>query len=182
VGAINLFDPPILRSERLELSPIGARDASAVQRIFADDPMVTRFVAWRPLVDPNDAQRFVDREDCAWREAEECRGWIARDSASGDAVGCAIARRHDGGTEFSYVVLRSHWNRGIATEIARIIVDRARLDDDVLEIAAVCDVENLASKRVLEKAGMVFDCILPRHQRHNVAPEPRDCLRFVLPG
>lgn len=43
---------------------------------------------------------------------------------------------------------------------------------------AVCDAENLASRGVLEKAGMELEEVLPRHGRHNVSDEPRDCLRF----
>ena len=40
---------------------------------------------------------------------------------------------------------------------------------------AVCDVDNVASARVLEKAGMSFEGILRRYQIHpNIGPEPRD--------
>lgn len=39
---------------------------------------------------------------------------------------------------------------------------------------ATCDVENLASARVLEKAGFALEGVLHRWDRHNVAATPRD--------
>jgi ribosomal-protein-alanine N-acetyltransferase len=40
---------------------------------------------------------------------------------------------------------------------------------------AVCDVENVASARVLEKAGLLWEGTLRRYILHpNVSPEPRD--------
>jgi len=178
---MTLFDPPELRSERLALTPIQACDALVVQRVFVDDPRVTQFVAWNPLTDSLLAQRFVEREARAWQDGEDCRGWLARLSDSGEVVGFIIARRHhDRSAEFSYVVTRAHWNRGYATEIVRTLLARAGQDRSLLQVWAVCDAENVASRRVLEKAGMSFDRLLPRHQKHNVAAEPRDCIRFTL--
>jgi RimJ/RimL family protein N-acetyltransferase len=99
---------------------------------------------------------------------------------SGQVCGILIARRHDRTAEFSYVITREQWNLGYATEMARAILERAQQDRSLLQVWAVCDTENIASRRVLEKAGMTLDRILPRHQRHNIDVEPRDCLRFAL--
>jgi RimJ/RimL family protein N-acetyltransferase len=39
----------------------------------------------------------------------------------------------------------------------------------------VCDVENVGSARVMEKAGLSFEGVLRRHTIHpNVGTEPRD--------
>jgi RimJ/RimL family protein N-acetyltransferase len=94
-------------------------------------------------------------------------------------VGCTIARRRDRSVDFSYVVARPRWNQGYATEIARTLLERARQDRALVQVWAVCDAANVASRRVLEKAGMKFDKTLPKHQRHNVAAEPRDCIRYT---
>ena len=43
-------------------------------------------------------------------------------------------------------------------------------------VYAYCDVENLASARVMEKAGMSFEGVLRRWGVHpNRSSEPRDC-------
>jgi ribosomal-protein-alanine N-acetyltransferase len=45
----------------------------------------------------------------------------------------------------------------------------------------VCDAENVASSRVLEKAGMTREGLLRRYAMHpNVSDEPRDSLCYAL--
>ena len=44
VRDVSLFDPPELSSERLVFTPPTGDDASILQGIFVDDPLVTRFV------------------------------------------------------------------------------------------------------------------------------------------
>jgi [ribosomal protein S5]-alanine N-acetyltransferase len=62
------------------------------------------------------------------------------------------------------------------TEIARWALNR----DDIWRIGGVCDVENLASARVMEKVGMTRDGLLRRWIMHpNVSDEPRDCFSFA---
>ena len=177
---MNLFNPPELRSERLVLTPIRVGDEAAVMDLFVDDSYVTQFVGWKPLINQQMAQGFTEREALAWQDEEDCRGWLARDSQTDEVLGSIVARRRDQSAEFSYVVKRVWWNQGYATEIARTFLERARQDSSLRQVSAVCDVENVASHRVLEKAGMKFDKTLPSHQKHNIAAEPRDCVRFTI--
>jgi len=61
-------------------------------------------------------------------------------------------------------------------EVARWALNR----EDIWRIGDVCDVENLASARVMEKAGMTPDGLLRRWTMHpNVSDEPRDCFSFA---
>ena len=46
----------------------------------------------------------------------------------------------------------------------------------IQRVWAVCDVENMASKRVMEKAGMKYEGLLKSWLVHpNMGPKPRDC-------
>ena len=50
----------------------------------------------------------------------------------------------------------------------------------IFRIGALCDVENIGSARVMEKAGLVREGILRRWlMHHNVSDEPRDCLSYA---
>ncbi len=61
------------------------------------------------------------------------------------------------------------------TEALRAVIDYAFRDPRVYRVWAVCDAENVASARVLEKAGMSFEGVLRRYGIHpNISPEPRD--------
>jgi RimJ/RimL family protein N-acetyltransferase len=49
------------------------------------------------------------------------------------------------------------------------------MQNAIYRVWATCDVENLASAHVLEKAGMQKEGILRRYILHpNISPEPRD--------
>ena len=74
-----------------------------------------------------------------------------------------------------YVLARAHWGLGFMSEAARTLVERALAEPDVHRVWAVCDVENRASARVLEKAGMEREGMLRRWAIANVSPVPRDC-------
>jgi len=65
---------------------------------------------------------------------------------------------------------------GYMTEAVAGIIDWALKQESVYRVWAVCDVENLASAQVLEKAGMQREGILRRWTMHpNRSDEPRDC-------
>jgi len=81
--------------------------------------------------------------------------------------------------DIGYVLSRSLWGRGHMTEAANAVVEWAINLDFVYRVWAVCDVENKASARVLEKVGMQREGILRRYIVHpNVSLEPRDCFVY----
>jgi ribosomal-protein-alanine N-acetyltransferase len=50
----------------------------------------------------------------------------------------------------------------------------------VFRIGAVCDVDNIGSARVMEKAGLVREGVLRRWLVHpNISDEPRDCFSYA---
>jgi RimJ/RimL family protein N-acetyltransferase len=50
----------------------------------------------------------------------------------------------------------------------------------IFRIGAVCDVENIGSARVMEKAGLLREGLLRRWLVHpNVSDEPRDCWSYA---
>jgi RimJ/RimL family protein N-acetyltransferase len=72
-----------------------------------------------------------------------------------------------GDVELGYRLLPSHWGRGLATEGALLLVERAFTELGLPRVAATTMAVNTASRRVLEKAGL-------RHTRtfHADWPDP----------
>ena len=67
------------------------------------------------------------------------------------------------------------------TEAVRAVVSWAISEREVYRVWAVCDVENPASARVMEKAGMQEEGILRRWTMHpNSSDEPRDCYCYAM--
>ncbi|HTQ40107.1 MAG TPA: GNAT family N-acetyltransferase [Pirellulales bacterium] len=59
--------------------------------------------------------------------------------------------------EVAYALLPEFWNQGLATEIARASVSAAFNDLGISELVCFTLPTNLASQRVMEKAGFVFE-------------------------
>lgn len=105
---------------------------------------------------------LVGREDGAVRGAFDLR----RDDAS--RMG------------FGYVLARRWWGRGLVPEALAAVADWALAQPEVFRISALCDVENAASARAMENAGLVREGLLRRRSVHqNVGVEPRDRLIYA---
>ncbi|MFA6141455.1 MAG: GNAT family protein, partial [Hyphomicrobium sp.] len=65
-------------------------------------------------------------------------------------------------------------------EALRALTDCALRQSPIWRASAACDAENVASARVMEKAGMAFEGILRRAiTAPNMSPEPRDCRLYA---
>jgi len=69
---------------------------------------------------------------------------------------CLLRPYHDeaGRVELGYVLSKKFWGKGIAGEMAQIMVAYALTHSDAKEIVAVTTLENIGSQKVLEKAGL----------------------------
>ncbi|MGA8195286.1 MAG: GNAT family protein [Acetobacteraceae bacterium] len=66
------------------------------------------------------------------------------------------------------------------TEALSAAVAWARTTQRLHRLWAVCDVDNRASARVMEKSGLVFEGVLRRWAIHpNIADVPRDCACYA---
>jgi RimJ/RimL family protein N-acetyltransferase len=80
-----------------------------------------------------------------------------------------------------YVLARSYWGKGYMPEAAQAVIDWALQQPSIYRVYATTDVENLASRRVLEKVGMQCEGILRKHIIHpNVSATPRDSYMYAI--
>lgn len=167
-------------TERLHLRRPKAEDAAAIFATYATDPEVTRYLVWRPHRSVNETQQHVVRCAADWAARREYVYAITV-RGEGDAPVGAIALRGAGtAVSFGFVVSREHWGRGIATEALREILDWSLAQPGIWRAAAFCDVDNMASARVMEKAGMALEGINRRAIVHpNISPDPRDVKMFA---
>jgi ribosomal-protein-alanine N-acetyltransferase len=147
---------PVLTTERLRLHPWGSDDFP----LFADlhrDPEVQRFLehagaAWDDAV----LQAKFD----SFRADYAAHGWCKFKvlDASGAFVGRAGFGLFEptGELELGYSFKRESWGRGYATEVATALLDWIDGAAPVNRVIGFAVVENAASRRVLEKAGMSF--------------------------
>ncbi|HEY3927738.1 MAG TPA: GNAT family N-acetyltransferase [Candidatus Koribacter sp.] len=143
-----------LQTPRLKLREFVPADQAAVQ-VYAGDPMVTRWTSWGPNTPEMTASvlQFWGAERRREPRAEWPIAIIDRkDSTLIGGTGLTV-NWELGDAEFGYVLRRSAWNCGFATEAGAAVIEWG-LDHLCLNrIVAHCSLENAASMRVLEKLG-----------------------------
>jgi len=64
--------------------------------------------------------------------------------------------REEGEIEVGYVIKPDHWGHGFATEITRVSLE-VGFEFGLQRIIGIAQAPNMASRRVMEKCGMVFE-------------------------
>jgi [ribosomal protein S5]-alanine N-acetyltransferase len=169
----------ILHTARLRLRPARLDDAEAIFRGWASDPEATRYLSWRPYDDVGRAQAFLAKAIEAGRRGRR-RLWSLELAPSGEVIGQIDALLEGHRVYLGWVLAPRHWNRGYMSEAVAAVVEAALAAPGIYRAWAVCDVDNPASARVMEKAGMAFEGRLRRFVIHpNLGPEPRDVLCYA---
>jgi RimJ/RimL family protein N-acetyltransferase len=83
--------------------------------------------------------------------------------------------------QFGYCYARDAWGHGYATEAARAMVPIWLSEPTVWRVQAFCDPQNIASARVLEKAGLTLEGTLRKHaMKPNVSDVPCDARCYAI--
>lgn len=168
-----------METERLWLRPMQMGDAQAVFETYAQDTQVTRFALWLPHQSLADTQRYLQACEIAWQSGSAFP-WALIRKSDGKLIGSVEMRIDQHKAEIGYVVARPWWGEGYASEAARSLVDWAYAHPAIYRVWGACDAENLASARVLEKAGLVFEARIQRWVRRlGGEGTPRDVLFFA---
>ncbi len=169
-----------ITTERLLLRVPVPEDAQRIFAGYAQDPEVARYLTWRPATTLADSEHHIQDRILAWRRGNIC-AWSIIETKRDLLIGMIELRVKDGIADAGFVVARSEWGKGYATEALLAVIDAGLAFPEVNRVAAVCDVENLASAQVMEKAGMVREGVLQRHMVHpNISDEPRDVYSYAI--
>ena len=173
-----VIPPESFATARLLLRRPRPEDAPLIFAAYAQDPEVTRYLAFRPHRDLNDAIEAVDRFLEGWRSGKSYCWLIFR--RDGEELIGAIAAREDQGINLGYLIARPYWRRGFMSEALGAIVEWAFGQTAIFRVWAVCDVDNEASARLLERNGFHQEGILRKWSVHpNVSDVPRDCYCYA---
>ena len=167
-------------TERLVLRIPRTDDAPAIFAAYAQDIEVTRYLTWRPHKNLEETYSIIERILKLWKEGNAYSYAIAlKDSEA--VIGMIALHPDDFKVGLGYVLARPHWGKGYMTEAVRVLANWLLEQPEIYRVFAVCDVENFASARVMEKAGMIREGILLRNSMHpNVSNEPRDSYIYSI--
>lgn len=174
-----MIPPESFQTARLLLRKPRLDDAPLIFAAYAQDAEVTRYLSWPPHKAVSDTQAVMERLLAAWQSGTEF-SWLLFTHAGDELVGAISARPDEHRIDIGYVLARSHWAQGLMTEALLAVVQWAFTEPSVFRVWAVCDTENPASARVLEKAGLQREGILRQWALHpNISATPRDCYSYA---
>jgi RimJ/RimL family protein N-acetyltransferase len=167
-------------TERLAMAPASVIDAEEAFKSYTADPLVPRYMTWRPHRSVAETKEFLQRCEEAWRN-ESAYPWTLRLKADRSFAGILEARISHHSIDIGYVLSRRLWRRGLMSEAVSGLVNWAMEEPEIYRVWAVCDVDNVASARLLERIGMQLEGTLRRWLVHpNMGDAPRDCLCYAI--
>jgi len=177
----HLHIPEIVVTERLVISRLKYEDAEEIFYTYASKPEATKFVSWATHTTVADSSMFLKYAIAGWEEGTDY-SFSIRLKNSRQMIG-SIGLLHDNGkVQFGYILSPTHWGQGYATEACIALMDILRTHPEIYRVSTFVDVENIASIRVLEKAGLVKEAVLKDWFRFvNQHYAIKDCAFFYLP-
>lgn len=169
-----------MRTARLELRPLRIDDAQAVFDAYATDPVVTKYMAWRPASTLAETQAVLAARIAA-AAAGKSSSWTIRKLDEPQPVGMIELRVDKDVGNVGFVLARSHWGAGIVPEALAAVIEFARERLSLRRIWGICDVANRASARVFEKCGFRDAGVRAAAVVHpNLSESPRDVRYFEI--
>jgi len=160
-----------LETDRLLLRKFKLDDAEDMFNNWAKDPENVEFFNWSAHENIEETKRILSR----WIEkyeidAKRTYRWAIVWKKTSKVIGIIdviLLLSHIDCVELGYGVSKKYWRNGIATEVMKLIIKYFFVKVKVNRIQARYDVDNVASRRVMEKCNMKFEGILRQSDKKN---------------
>ncbi|GMG87143.1 GNAT family N-acetyltransferase [Biformimicrobium ophioploci] len=148
----------VTRTPRLRLRRLRYGDAAFIVAVL-NTPGFLRFVGDRKIRTEADARCYLDEGPLKMYRERGFGLWLVERSSDGVALGlCGLIKRDSlEDVDIGYGFLPEHEGQGYALEAARTVVAHAEAVVGLDRLVAICDPQNAASIRLLEKLGMEIE-------------------------
>lgn len=155
-----------IRAESLTLRPFTTVDIPWVHEV-SQDPLLQHFVQVPSPYRLEHAAFFVEQVAITGWETRERAEFVVEDASTGTRLGrVGLGLGERGAAEVGYWVKPQSRGRGVAARAVRAL---CRWAFDTLDVELVewrCEVGNVASRRVAEKAGFLVEATLRKRLVH----------------
>jgi len=154
-----------VETERMVCERLRPAHASEMVLLLSDPRVARTLFPSSPQLSESEVLASLDQKLEHWTR-HGFGLWVLRDRASGEMVGrgglqhTTVAGLDE--VEVGWAIVPERWGHGLATELARASVRVAFDDLGLDEIVAFSLPDNLASRRVMEKAGLHYERHLVR--------------------
>ncbi len=148
--------PFSIETDRLRIRPWEPRDRAPFAALATDPEMMRFMTDGRPWTD-EEIDGYFTRQAATLAANGFCLGAVD-EKASGRMIGLAGLQLlgSTGELETGYWIARDLWGRGYASEAARGALRHAFEVVGGARVLAITDHDNRASRRVMEKIGMIY--------------------------
>ena len=170
-----MFDE-IYQTSRLIFRPPTVADAPLLFERWTSFDEVTRFLLWQTHQEVTTTREFLAGCEDAWQQKTTRFPWVLeRDGDEHlDPVGMIELNIDEHIASVGYVIAPEFWGKGYATEALMKVLDFTLVHPTIWRVEAITDIENCASARVLEKAGMQREGTLRYYAQRPHFDRPRD--------
>ena len=148
---------PTIKTERLILRPLTLSDLNTAHE-YAGDAEHTRYMVYLPNDTIQETEYFLQKVASEW-EKETPRYYEFAITLDGRHIGAvSVYLSEDMKTgELGWIINKKHQGNGYVTEAAMAMLNFSRSTLKTDKIIACCDYRNAASRRVMQKIGLVLE-------------------------
>ena len=144
-----------LCTERMTLRRYQPEDADALYRHMGTDPSMYKYSGWNPYATKAMAEETVKRFIQSYDKDEHVYSWVM--DFDDVLIGTIGAYDYENDQiEVGFSVVPAWQGKGYASEALTAVIEYLSENENIPCIKAWCASENIGSKRVLEKAGMIY--------------------------
>jgi ribosomal-protein-alanine N-acetyltransferase len=156
-------DSPILETDRLLLRRLEAHDLEDVFE-YASDPEVAKHTSWLAHASIEDTRQFLNHVLELYRNGKVAPWGVVYEGKVVGTCGFLDWDLDSSRAEIGYALSSTYWGRGLMTEAVGEVISFGFRTMRLNRIQGRCEVENMASVRVMEKVGMKQEGVLREHE------------------
>jgi len=147
-----------IKTSRLLLRKLRSTDVECYYKRLGGSEEVTRYMLWQPHQSPQESRESIEKILSRYQE-KTCYCWAITRLEDDSVIGRIDLLRfdeQDKSCSFAYMLGKEFWNCGFGTEALKAVFSFAFEKLEIQRIVADHMRENIASGKVMEKAGMRY--------------------------
>lgn len=146
---------------------------------YAKHAQVAQYTTWLPHSSVEVTNKLLSATIA--KNSKDSGDFVLELRTSGEVIGMFALRNKGDHFELGYVVNPRFQGQGFATEALQAAIAYLHSTQPQIPIKAFCDTENIASQRVMEKAGLVRQGMKSGGTVHpTLGPHPRPSYQYGL--
>ncbi|RAV98659.1 GNAT family N-acetyltransferase [Pseudochryseolinea flava] len=176
---VTLHLPERIETDRCLIQRLRYEDADEIFYAYASKPEATKYVAWPTHQSIVATRGFIQYAIAAWNEGMDY-SYSIRMKETNRLIGSFGVINENGKIQFGYIFTPTQWRNGFATEVCIEMMKHLKNEKGVYRIGTCADVDNVASIKVLLKAGLIEEARLSNWMMFPNQGKAKDCALFVL--